>query len=72
MTILDSILTKRQKDAGYYLKQGIGLNPNIYLLREDNILISYPYQSVTIDQIRYDADQAIEWSKSGVTYERPT
>ncbi len=67
MSILDSILTKRQKEAGYYVTEWVD---HLELRRGGNKLVSYPCQSVTIDQIRHDADQEIEWGKSGVVFER--
>ncbi len=68
MTILDSVLTKRQKDAGFYFLTGESYR--IYLMRDNRVINHYPFEKVTIDQIRHDADQELNWTSSGITFER--
>lgn len=74
MSILDSVLTKEQKGAGFWVRDWKGPYfysiKELYLERNGEILVTYPYCTVTIDQIRHDADQILNWELSGVTFER--
>ncbi len=65
--IVKGILTKEQMAAGTYLVQD---DHAVYLMKQEKCLAVFSATGATVLDIRKEADQILEWTRSGITFER--
>ena len=61
---ISNILTKEQREAGLTLEEDVF---EVTLRLGDKVIAVFG-PSALIEHIRYTADQAIEWKRSGITF----
>jgi len=67
MDISRSILTKEQQSFGFRLTE---TDEDFVVLTGDGKTLPYNSKTITINKIREDADQIIQESKNGISYEK--
>ena len=66
--VLDNILKPEHKAIGLYLDEDADM---VFLCRKGEPLpVAVFTQHVLLGEILYEADQELEWQKSGITFEK--
>lgn len=67
--MLENVLTKEQREAGLYLGEDEDI---VYLLKKGKVapLATFSAAGATIEAILHEADQQLEWHRSGITFEK--
>ena len=68
-TMLANLLTAEHESIGFYLVEDEDF---LYLMKQGDPLPQKIFSSkaVTLHEIRYEADQLLNWTKSGIIFER--
>lgn len=69
MPILNRILRREHLEAGLYLETD---DHNLYLKQGSRTLAIFSARGATLEEILYEADQTLNWLKSGIEFEPTT
>ena len=65
--LLDRVLRQEHKDAGLYL---IETEDFLFLKKKGKVLATFSAVGATIESIQHEADQILNWDRSGITFEK--